>query len=269
MRDGIVLAYKFAGADPYRAATHNKGIMNGIDPVVIATGNDWRAVEAAAHAYAARNGKYTSLTKWEVSDKGDLVGSIELPIRVGIVGGSLQSNPTAQIARRILNVDSSRELADVLGAVGLAQNFAAIRALATEGIQRGHMSLHARSVAQAAGASPEIFEKVVDQLIESKEIKTWKAKEIIENIKSSNSLNHVQQTKSMADDLSTAYGKVILFGEHAVVYGSHAIAAPIPMAMQARIIEPISKGINLSIPDWDVDEQIFENMSQFLFFFEN
>lgn len=259
VRDGIVLAYKFAAVDPYRAATHNKGIMNGIDPVIIATGNDWRAVEAAAHAYAARNGKYTSLTKWEVSEKGDLVGSIELPIRVGIVGGSLQSNPTAPIARRILNVDSSQELADVLGAVGLAQNFAAIRALATEGIQRGHMSLHARSVAQAAGATPEIFEKVVDQLIESKEIKTWKAKEIIENIKSSNSSNRVQQTKSMADDLSTAYGKVILFGEHAVVYGSHAIAAPIPMAMQARIIEPTSKGINLRIPDWDVDEQIFEN----------
>ncbi|HES59692.1 MAG TPA: hydroxymethylglutaryl-CoA reductase, degradative, partial [Caldithrix sp.] len=184
VRDGVILAYKFAAADPYRAATHNKGIMNGIDPVVIATGNDWRAVEAAAHAYAAKDGKYTSLTKWYADENGDLTGEIELPIRVGIVGGSLQSNPSAPIARRILNIESSRELMDVLGAVGLAQNFAAIRALATEGIQRGHMSLHARSVVQAAGAPNEIFEQVVQELIKSKDIKIPRAKEIIEKITS-------------------------------------------------------------------------------------
>ncbi|MEJ2054088.1 MAG: hydroxymethylglutaryl-CoA reductase, degradative, partial [Calditrichaceae bacterium] len=259
VRDGIILAYKFAAADPYRAATHNKGIMNGIDPVVIATGNDWRAVEAAAHAYAVKNGKYTSLTKWEADKNGDLVGSIELPVRVGIVGGSLQSNPSAPIARRILGVESSRELMDVLGAVGLAQNFAAIRALSTEGIQRGHMSLHARSVAQAAGASGEIFEEVVKKLIESKEIKIAKAKEIIQSIKPAVSTKKILKNESDAGDLSTSYGKVILFGEHAVVYGSHAIAAPIPMAMQARVTSTDQKGIHLSIPDWRIDQPVLKN----------
>ena len=258
VRDGVILAYKFAAADPYRAATHNKGIMNGIDPVVIATGNDWRAVEAAAHAYAAKSGKYTSLTKWEAAENGDLIGSIELPVRVGIVGGSLQSNPSAPIARRILNVESSRELADVLGAVGLAQNFAAIRALATEGIQKGHMSLHARSVVQAAGAPNEIFEQVVEELIKSRDIKIPKAKEIIQRLESIKSKNQKAEIRPKIEDLSTSYGKIILFGEHAVVYGSHAIAAPIPMAMQARVIQPASKGIHLSIPDWNVDEQIIQ-----------
>ncbi|MBN1406740.1 MAG: hydroxymethylglutaryl-CoA reductase, degradative [Calditrichaceae bacterium] len=253
VRDGVILAYKFAAADPYRAATHNKGIMNGIDPVVIATGNDWRAVEAAAHAYAAKDGKYTSLTKWYADENGDLTGEIELPIRVGIVGGSLQSNPSAPIARRILNIESSRELMDVLGAVGLAQNFAAIRALATEGIQRGHMSLHARSVVQAAGAPNEIFEQVVQELIKSKDIKIPRAKEIIEKITSKK--QSVEST-SYTDGLSSSFGKIILFGEHAVVYGSHAIAAPIPNAMQARISKPVHKGLNLFIPEWQIDEQI-------------
>ncbi len=259
VRDGVILAYKFAAADPYRAATHNKGIMNGIDPVVIATGNDWRAIEAAAHAYAAKTGKYTSLTKWEAAENDDLIGSIELPIRVGIVGGSLQSNPSASIARRILNVKTSRELMDVLGAVGLAQNFAAIRALATEGIQRGHMSLHARSVVQAAGAPAEIFEQVVQKLIESKNIKIPKAKEIIQRLKSTKSENQKTDLARKPGELSTSYGKIIMLGEHAVVYGSHAIAAPISMAIQARIIEPETKGIYLSIPDWNVNDRITPN----------
>ena len=256
VRDGVILAYKFAAADPYRAATHNKGIMNGIDPVVIATGNDWRAVEAAAHAYAAKDGKYTSLTKWYADENGDLIGTIELPIRVGIVGGSLQSNPSAPIARRILNVTSSRELMDVLGAVGLAQNFAAIRALATEGIQKGHMSLHARSVVQAADASDEIFEQVVQELIKSKDIKIPKAKEIIQKLESEKSKINTSESISEQVALSNSFGKIILFGEHAVVYGSHAIAAPIPKAMEARVVEPTSNGINLSIPEWHIDEQI-------------
>lgn len=259
VRDGVILAYKFAAADPYRAVTHNKGIMNGIDPVVIATGNDWRAIEAAAHAYAAKTGKYTSLTKWKAAENGDLVGKIELPIRVGIVGGSLQSNPSAAIARRILNVSSSHELANVLGAVGLAQNFAAIRALATEGIQKGHMSLHARSVVQAAGAPDGIFEKVVQELIKSKDIKIPKAKEIIQRLKSTKAKNQKTDLTFIPEDLSTSYGKVILLGEHAVVYGSHAIAAPIPMAMQARVVEPKTKGIYLSIPDWNVNDQVTPN----------
>ncbi|MEJ2545923.1 MAG: mevalonate kinase, partial [Calditrichaceae bacterium] len=228
----------------------------GIDPVVIATGNDWRAVEAAAHAYAAKDGKYTSLTRWYADENGDLIGTIELPIRVGIVGGSLQSNPSAPVARRILNVESSREMMDVLGAVGLAQNFAAIRALATEGIQKGHMSLHARSVVQAAGAPNEIFEQVVKELIKSKDIKIPKAKEIIEKLQSENSKNQNIKSVPKEEELSSSFGKIILFGEHAVVYGSHAIAAPIPNAMQARVTDSMSKGINLYIPEWQIDEQL-------------
>lgn len=260
VRDGIILAYEFAAADPYRAATHNKGIMNGIDPVIIATGNDWRAVEAAAHAYAARGEKYTSLTIWEKNEQGDLVGSIEIPMRVGIVGGPIESNPTVPIALRILNVQTARELAEVLGAVGLAQNMSALRALATEGIQRGHMSLHARSVAIAAGASPEIFETVVEKLIDSSEIKIWKAKEIIENIKVAEEPGLADMyLKPSGEQIPSGYGKVILFGEHTVVYGTHAVAAPIPLAMQARVCACDRVGVHLIIPRWGVEERIYKD----------
>lgn len=260
VRDGIILAYEFAAADPYRAATHNKGIMNGIDPVIIATGNDWRAVEAAAHAYAARGEKYTSLTVWEKNEQGDLVGSIEIPMRIGIVGGPIESNPTVPIALRILNVQSARELAEVLGAVGLAQNMSALRALATEGIQRGHMSLHARSVAMAAGATPEIFETVVEKLIESSEIKIWKAKEIIENIKVAEEPGQADlYLRPSGEAIPSGYGKVILFGEHTVVYGTHAVAAPIPLAMQARVCACEREGVHLIIPRWGVEERIQKN----------
>ncbi len=151
---GIIEAYAMAAVDPYRAATHNKGIMNGIDAVVIATGNDWRAVEAGAHAYAARSGRYTSLSTWARNANGDLVGTIELPLAVGMIGGATQVHPLAQAALRILGVRSARELAEVIAAVGLAQNLAAIRALAAEGIQRGHMALHARQIAMSAGRPP-------------------------------------------------------------------------------------------------------------------
>ncbi len=257
VRDGIILAYEFAAADPYRATTHNKGIMNGIDPVIIATGNDWRAIEAAAHAYAARDGRYTSLTKWERGENGDLVGSIEIPIRVGIVGGPLESNPTVAIALHLLNISSAAELAQVLGAVGLAQNFSALRALATEGIQRGHMSLHARSVAMAAGATPEIFETVVERLIESNEIKVWKAKEIIEQLSQKQEQSAAELYLSPSkSDIPTGHGKVILLGEHAVVYGSHAIAAPIPLAMQAVVNDSPDEGIHLIISRWGVEERL-------------
>ncbi len=257
VRDGIVLAYEFAAADPYRATTHNKGIMNGIDPVVIATGNDWRAVEAAAHAYAARGGRYTSLTRWEKAENGDLLGFIELPIRIGIVGGPVESNPTVGIAHHILNVQSAGELAQVLAAVGLAQNFSALRALATEGIQRGHMSLHARSVAMAAGASPEIFETVVEKLIESNEIKIWKAKEIIDELATKEEAPKANLYLSAKQEkIPTGHGKVILLGEHAVVYGSHAIAAPIPLAMQAVVSDSESEGIHLLISRWGVEERL-------------
>lgn len=144
VRDGVISAWAFAIADPYRAATHNKGIMNGIDAVVIATGNDWRAVEAGAHAYAARAGRYTSLSTWGRNQSGDLIGSLEMPMAVGIVGGATKVHPGAQAALKMMQVKSARELAGIIVSVGLAQNLAALRALATEGIQRGHMGLHAR-----------------------------------------------------------------------------------------------------------------------------
>ncbi len=260
VRDGIILANEFALSDPYRAATHNKGIMNGIDPVVIATGNDWRAIEAAAHAYAARGGAYTALTQWTSNEKGDLVGRIDIPIRVGTVGGPLQSNPTVPIAHRLLNIESAKELSELLGAVGLAQNMSALRALATEGIQRGHMSLHARSVAMAAGAGAELFETVVEKLIESNEIKVWKAKEIIEKIKTEEEPAQAEMVlKPTTEDLPTGHGKIILLGEHAVVYGSRAIAAPIPLAMQAKVTKSDKDGIHLLIPRWGVEERLQRN----------
>ena len=156
----LVEAYAFAASDPYRAATHNKGIMNGIDAVALATGNDWRALEAGAHAYAAREGRYTSLSAWERNSDGDLVGSIELPMAVGIVGGATRVHPKARLAIEILGVTTARELAGVMAAVGLAQNLAALRALAMEGIQRGHMALHARQVAIAAGATGDEVDRV-------------------------------------------------------------------------------------------------------------
>jgi hydroxymethylglutaryl-CoA reductase len=154
----IVEAYSLAAVDPYRAATHNKGIMNGVDAVVIATGNDWRAVEAGAHAYAARHGRYTSLSSWSKDAAGNLVGELEMPLSVGIVGGATKVHPTARASLKLMGVESAAELAEIIVAVGLAQNLAALRALATEGIQRGHMSLHARQVAIAAGAEGEMIE---------------------------------------------------------------------------------------------------------------
>jgi hydroxymethylglutaryl-CoA reductase len=175
----IVEASLFAELDPYRAATHNKGIMNGIDAVAIATGNDWRAVEAGAHAYAARSGQYASLTRWRANHAGDLIGEIELPLAVGMVGGATRVHPSARAALRIMNVKTARELAEVLACIGLAQNFAAIRALSSEGIQRGHMSLHARQVAMAAGASGEQIERVARQLVEERNIRIDRAREIL------------------------------------------------------------------------------------------
>jgi hydroxymethylglutaryl-CoA reductase len=152
---GIIEAYALAAADPYRAATHNKGIMNGVDAVVVATGNDWRAVEAGAHAYAARSGHYTSLSHWSTDRAGKLVGVLEMPLAVGIVGGATRVHPLAGVLLKIMGVTTAQELAEIIVAVGLAQNLAALRALATEGIQRGHMRLHARQVAIAAGALEE------------------------------------------------------------------------------------------------------------------
>lgn len=161
----IVDAYTFAAVDPYRAATHNKGIMNGIDPLIVATGNDWRAVEAGAHAYACRGGRYTSLSTWEIGAGGDLVGTLELPMAVGLVGGATKTHPLARLSLKIMQVASAGELAGVAAAVGLAQNMAALRALSTEGIQRGHMALHARNIAIAAGAKGADIDRVARAMV--------------------------------------------------------------------------------------------------------
>lgn len=175
----IAEANAFAVADPYRAATHNKGIMNGIDAVVIATGNDWRAIEAGAHAYAARTGRYSALTDWHVNENGDLAGELTLPMAVGTVGGATRVHPAAQVALKILGVGSAQELAMVLACVGLAQNLAAIYALSTVGIQKGHMRLHARQVALAAGAQPEQVEAIASQLIAEGKILLTRAEELV------------------------------------------------------------------------------------------
>jgi len=179
VRDGILEAWALAAVDPYRAATHNKGIMNGIDAVVIATGNDWRSVEAGAHAYAARSGRYTSLSIWEKAGNGDLHGTLELPMAVGITGGSTQAHPAARANLKLLGAKSSGELAGIIASVGLAQNLAALRTLATEGIQRGHMRLHARQVALSAGAEPDEVEHLVEQLIQEDNIRIERAQEIL------------------------------------------------------------------------------------------
>jgi len=183
--EGIMLAYAFAAADPYRCATHNKGIMNGISALMIATGNDFRAIEAGAHSYASLGG-YKPLTTYEVDEKGNLVGTIEVPMAVGIIGGATKVNPLAKISLKILGVKTAEELARVAAALGLAQNFAALRALATEGIQRGHMELHARNLAIMAGASGEDVDKVVEVMVRDGKIRLDYAKEVIEALRSRN-----------------------------------------------------------------------------------
>ena len=178
--DGILQAYAFALADPYRCATHNKGIMNGIDAVVVATANDWRAIEAGAHTFAShQEGGYTSLTTWEKNREGDLVGTIELPIAIGILGGATGTHPIAKITRKILGVESASELGQVIAVVGLAQNLAALRALATEGIQRGHMKLHARNIAVAAGATGELIDKIAARMAKEGKIRIDRAEELL------------------------------------------------------------------------------------------
>jgi len=182
--DGIVYAWAFAAADPYRAATHNKGIMNGVIAVALATGQDTRALEAGAHAYAARNGRYGPLSVWEKDGNGDLVGYLEMPMAVGTIGGAVRVHPVARIALKILGIKTAKELAEVMGAVGLAQNLAALRALATEGIQRGHMKLHARQLAITAGAGGDEVDEVVKEMLKRGEIRLDVAKEVLEAIRS-------------------------------------------------------------------------------------
>lgn len=251
VRDGIVIANDLARVDRYRATTHNKGIMNGVDAVAIATGNDWRSIEASVHSYACRDGQYRSLTTWSVTADGDLRGELTLPLKVGIVGGSLQANPAAAIGLRIAAVDSATELAELMCCVGLAQNFAALRALVTSGIQKGHMSLHARSVATVAGAPAELFEEVVKRLVESGEIRDWKAAEIIDDLRLSSTANKAGDSRELAT--GTACGKVILLGEHAAVYGRHVLALPLIDALTAKCRASVS-GMSLSVPAWNFSE---------------
>ncbi|WP_454675839.1 hydroxymethylglutaryl-CoA reductase, degradative [Achromobacter pestifer] len=183
--EGVLDAYTFAAVDPYRAATHNKGIMNGIDPVIVATGNDWRAVEAGAHAYAARSGRYTSLTQWEKDTSGALVGTIEMPMPVGLVGGATKTHPLARLALKIMDVRSAQELGEVAVAVGLAQNLGALRALATEGIQRGHMALHARNIALVAGAVGVEIDTVAKRMAAEQDVRTDRALALLEELRQS------------------------------------------------------------------------------------
>ena len=223
IRDAIVGADEIAHADLYRAATHNKGIMNGVDALAIATGNDWRAIEAGVHAFAAQHGNYRPLTHWTVIDDGELAGEITLPLKLGIVGGTIDANPAAALGLRITAVDSAIELARLMAAVGLAQNFAAIRALVTTGIQKGHMRLHARSVAAATTNRPCVEER---------------------------------------DDLpAKAAGKVILLGEHAVVYGKHAVALPISDAVSVSVAREQAHPM-LTIPEWGVRQELDLGVAQ-------
>ncbi|MEM2839411.1 MAG: 3-hydroxy-3-methylglutaryl-CoA reductase, partial [Thermoplasmata archaeon] len=181
--DGIIEAYSFADADAYRCATHNKGVMNGIIAVALATGNDTRALEAGAHSYASIHGSYKPLTQWRKDEKGNLVGTIEIPLAVGLIGGATKSHPIARVNLKILGVSSSTEFAMVLASVGLAQNLAAMRALAAEGIQKGHMRLHAKNIAASAGVPPELVDEVANRMVEEKAIRMDRAQEILAEIR--------------------------------------------------------------------------------------
>lgn len=236
VRDAIVLASRFADADPHRAATHNKGILNGIDAVAIATGNDWRAIEAGAHAFAARDGTYRSLTSWTVDAGGNLAGSLELPLKVGVVGASMQANAAVAVSLQIAGTTTSTDLAKLMAAVGLAQNLAALRALVTTGIQEGHMRLHARSVAASAGTPPEHFDAVVHRLVESGEIKVRKAGELLAAITAAGELTAPESNPAF-EVHGRAAAKVILLGEHAAVFGRRALALPLDSAVTASVRE--------------------------------
>jgi hydroxymethylglutaryl-CoA reductase len=252
VRDAIVMTSDIAAADPYRAATHNKGIMNGIDAVAIATGNDWRAIEAGAHAYAGFDGAYRPLSRWSVGSNGELEGEIRIPLKVGIVGGTVAANPAAAFGLRIAGVNSAAELAELMAAVGLAQNFAALRALATSGIQKGHMRLHARSVVAAAGIKGGRFDEVVEQLVASGEIREERARDIAARLDSE---QPPEDDPQEGEPMGSAAGKIILLGEHAAVYGKHVLALPLREAVTATV-EKVAQGLTLEVPDWQLSIEI-------------
>ena len=228
----IVSAWRFADADPYRACTHNKGIMNGVDPVLVATGNDWRAVEAGAHAWAARGGRYRPMTTWALDDEGNLKGVLEIPLAVGTVGGITRAHMLAQLALKILRVSSAQELAEVAAAVGLASNLAALKALATEGIQRGHMALHARNIAYAVGTPPIDVDRVVREMIARGTVSHSAAQDIATELRSRAGL--AVQDPNPINQYAT--GKVILFGEHSVDQGEAALAVPVRDAVVTLLV---------------------------------
>ncbi|MDG2107098.1 MAG: hydroxymethylglutaryl-CoA reductase, degradative [Woeseiaceae bacterium] len=244
VRDRIIMANEIAIADSYRAVTHNKGVMNGIDAFAIATGNDWRAIEASIHGYAARSGHYSALTKWSSTTNGDLLGEITIPLKPGIVGGTTSSNPAAILGIAIAGVESAVQLAEMMAAVGLAQNFAALRALVTSGIQKGHMRLHARSVAMAAGTPDRYLDLAIQRLVASGEIKDWKAMEILQDL----------ENKQAGHPTGSAFaaGKIILLGEHAAVYGRHALAIPILDAVRANATLNDNKTC-LTLKEWGLN----------------
>ncbi len=246
VRDAIVAANHFAATDTYRAVTHNKGVMNGIDPIALATGNDWRAIEAGAHAHAARSGHYRALTDWQVNAAGDLVGSLTLPMKVGTVGGTLAANPGARLGLALLGVDNAPTLARIMVAVGLGQNFSALRALATDGIQRGHMRLHARSVVASIGVPAEQADAMTAALVASGEIKAWKARELYAALRAESAAGSAGET---------AAGKIIIAGEHAVVHGYRAVAVPLPDALSVAI-EQGGDGVAVRIPAWQVQRTL-------------
>ncbi len=247
VRDLIVTASDIAIVDPHRAATHNKGVMNGVDAVAIATGNDWRAIEAGAHAHAAEGTRYQPFTRWRVNDDGDLLGAISMPLKVGTVGGTLDANPAAALGLAITGARSATELAELMAAVGIAQNFAALRALVSSGIQQGHMKLHARSIAGAIETPEEHFDELVARLVASGDIKRWKAEEILGEMRAAPVVGTAAK--------GIAAGKVILLGEHAVVYGRHALALPIPDAVHASA-EPAESRTTLTIPGWGIQSTV-------------
>ncbi len=248
----IAEAHQFAEADPYRACTHNKGIMNGIDPILVATGNDWRAVEAGAHAYAARTGQYGPMSQWWCDEEGDLRGVLELPLALGIVGGITRAHKMARLALKIAGVRTAQELAEVAVASGLASNLAALKALATEGIQRGHMALHARNIAFSVGAATTEIDRVVQEMIDRGNISHAAARDIVEKLKA-----HAGQKRPDPSPVNQyAMAKVNLFGEHSVDYGKPAIALPVRKALVTILVEDNEYGEILIRSPNELDDEI-------------